>query len=89
MIEQLLDLRRIESGVLSLELARFDLAALLRRSAEAIQATTGRHTLSVEAPGELTVLAAPARSANHHRRPGRSPSRAGCGHQRETRASHA
>lgn len=57
MIEQLLDLRRIESGVLSLELARFDLAALLRRSVEGIQATTSRHRLALDAPAELTVRA--------------------------------
>lgn len=57
MIEQLLDLRRIESGVLSLELARFDLAGLLRRSVEAIQTTTARHRLSLDAPAELVVRA--------------------------------
>jgi signal transduction histidine kinase len=57
MIEQLLDLRRIESGLLSLELARFDLAAMLRRSIEAIQATTTRHQLTIEAPAELAIRA--------------------------------
>lgn len=57
MIEQLLDLRRIESGTLPLELSRFDLAALVRRNAEAIQATTSAHHLSVLAPRELYLRA--------------------------------
>jgi signal transduction histidine kinase len=57
MIEQLLDLRRIESGVLSLELGRFDLAAMVRRAAEVIQATTDRHRLVVDTPPELAVRA--------------------------------
>jgi signal transduction histidine kinase len=57
MIEQLLDLRRIEAGTLPLELGRFDLAALVRRSAETIQATTAIHRLRTEAPAELVVRA--------------------------------
>src|SRR5205823_5191261 len=50
-------LRRIEAGTLPLELGRFDLAALVRRSAETIQATTGKHRLRTEAPPELVVRA--------------------------------
>jgi signal transduction histidine kinase len=57
MIEQLLDLRRIEAGTLPLELGRFDLAALVRRSTETIQATTAKHTMRTEAPTELVVRA--------------------------------
>jgi signal transduction histidine kinase len=57
MIEQLLDLRRIEAGTLPIELGRFDLAALLRRSAETIQATTAQHRLRTDAPPELIVRA--------------------------------
>jgi signal transduction histidine kinase len=57
MIEQLLDLRRIEAGTLPLELGRFDLAALVRRSVETIQATTAKHRLHTEAPAELIVRA--------------------------------
>jgi signal transduction histidine kinase len=57
MIEQLLDLRRLERGMLHLEMGRFDLAALLRRSVEAIQATTSRHRLAAHTPPELFVRA--------------------------------
>ncbi|HEV8633519.1 MAG TPA: ATP-binding protein [Chloroflexota bacterium] len=57
MIEQLLDLRRLERGMLHLEMGRFDLAALVRRSVEAIQATTSRHRIEAHAPTELIVRA--------------------------------
>jgi signal transduction histidine kinase len=57
MIEQLLDLRRIEAGTLPIELGRFDLAALVRRSAELIQTTTTKHVLRTEVPDELTLRA--------------------------------
>jgi signal transduction histidine kinase len=57
MIEQLLDLRRIEAGTLPIELGRFDLAALVRRSVETIQATTSKHRLRTDAPPELIVRA--------------------------------
>jgi signal transduction histidine kinase len=57
MIEQLLDLRRIEAGTLPIEHSRFDLAGLVRRSAETIQATTAKHRLSSQTPPELFVRA--------------------------------
>jgi signal transduction histidine kinase len=55
MIEQLLDLRRLERGLLRLEMSRFDLAATLRRSVEAIQTTAPRHELTADVPPELVV----------------------------------
>jgi signal transduction histidine kinase len=55
MIEQLLDLRRLERGMLRLEMSRFDLAATLRRSVEAIQTTAPRHELTADVPPELVV----------------------------------
>jgi signal transduction histidine kinase len=57
MIEQLLDLRRLEAGVLELELSRFDLAALIRRTTESIQTTTTKHRLHATTPPELYVRA--------------------------------
>lgn len=57
MIEQLLDLQRIEGGVLPIERSRFDLADLARRVAEELQVTTARHSLSVAADGPIVVLA--------------------------------
>jgi signal transduction histidine kinase len=55
MIEQLLDLRRLERGMMRLEKGRFDLAAVLRRSVEAIQATTTKHQLTCDLPREVIV----------------------------------
>lgn len=57
MIDQLLDLQRIEGGVLLLERSRFDLADLAGRVAEGLQVTTSRHTLTVVAPHPVMVIA--------------------------------
>lgn len=57
MIEQLLDLRRLEAGMLTIELSRFDLGAVLRRAVESIQATTENHQLTADVPEELVVRA--------------------------------
>lgn len=57
MIEQILDLQKLEMGQLTLELSRFDLAELARRVAENLQLTAGTHHLEVHASGGLPVLA--------------------------------
>lgn len=57
MIEQLLDLQRIEAGILPIERSRFDLADVARRVAEELQITTAHHRLSVVAEGAIAVLA--------------------------------
>jgi signal transduction histidine kinase len=57
MIEQLLDLQKLESGHLSLELSRFDLAELARRVGENLQLAAGSHRLMVKTEGSLPVMA--------------------------------
>ena len=57
LIEQLLDLKRIEMGSLPLEFSRFDLADVSRRVIEALQQTTTKHTLVVESNEPLLVRA--------------------------------
>ncbi|TAK25523.1 MAG: GAF domain-containing protein [Chloroflexota bacterium] len=57
MIEQLLDLQRLEAGRLTLDLSRFELGDLVRRSIEAIQATTTRHTFVTHVDEGVSVRA--------------------------------
>ncbi len=57
MIEQLLDLQKIEAGQLPLEYSRFDLVELSRRVVESLQLTTRDHRMILRADGELSVLA--------------------------------
>ena len=57
LIEQLLDLQRLEAGLFPLEISRFDVAALARRLVEETQATTQQHQLAVVATGEVVVSA--------------------------------
>jgi signal transduction histidine kinase len=57
MIEQLLDLQKLETGQLSLELSRFDLAELAKRVTENLQLAASSHTLRVETEGSLPVMA--------------------------------
>lgn len=57
MIEQLLDLQKIEAGLLSLELSRFDLAELARRVAENLQLTASGHRIVLRISRQATVLA--------------------------------
>lgn len=57
LIEQLLDLQRIEMGSLPLEFSRFDLTDLARRVTEALQQTTTRHTLICESSEPISVRA--------------------------------
>jgi signal transduction histidine kinase len=56
MIEELLDVQRIEAGVLALELSRFDLGQLVERVAAELQVTTAQHRLVAEA-GPVEVVA--------------------------------
>ncbi len=57
LVEQFLDLQRIEAGLMPLEESRFDLAELARRLAQALQVTTSTHRLRVEAPEPVYVRA--------------------------------
>lgn len=57
MVEQLLDVQRIQAGLLPLELGRFDLAALARGVAEELQLTTNQHRIEVVAPQPVVVVA--------------------------------
>lgn len=57
LVERVLDLQRLETGLFPLELSHFDIVALARRLVEETQATTGQHKLSVEDSGQVFVLA--------------------------------
>lgn len=57
LIEQLLDLQRLEAGLFTLEVSRFDLASLAKRVVEETQTTTQQHQLSLRADGEVVVSA--------------------------------
>ncbi|HLH23899.1 MAG TPA: GAF domain-containing sensor histidine kinase [Chloroflexota bacterium] len=57
LVEQFLDLQRIEAGLMPLEESRFDLAELARRLAQATQVTTTAHQIQVEAPRPVYVRA--------------------------------
>ena len=55
LISDMLDTRRVQHGRLELQFRPFDFAALVRETAQALQATTNQHTIVVEAPPELIV----------------------------------
>jgi signal transduction histidine kinase len=57
MVEELLDVQRLDVGVLHLELSRFDLAALAARLAEDLQLTTSAHRIVVDAPAPVVAVA--------------------------------
>jgi signal transduction histidine kinase len=57
MVEQVLDLQRLEAGLMSLEPSRFDLTTLIERVAEELGSTTSQHQLTVKVPGPLPVVA--------------------------------
>ncbi len=57
MIEQLLDLQKIESGLFSLEVSRFDLVDVARRVAENLQLTYSSHRVVFEAEDGIVVQA--------------------------------
>jgi len=57
MIEELLDVQRIDAGVLRLETSSFDLVDLASRTAAGLQLTTGDHRIAVEALASLAITA--------------------------------
>jgi len=57
LIDDLLDLQRLETGLMTLERSAFDLADLAVRVVELLQATTTMHHLRAESAGALAVWA--------------------------------
>ena len=57
LVEQFLDLQRIDVGLMPLEESRFDLAELARRLVRSTQVTTSKHRLRVEARRPVYVRA--------------------------------
>lgn len=57
MIEQLLDLQKLETGQLSMEINQFDLMELARRVAENLQMASENHKITLNQNGRLMVLA--------------------------------
>ena len=57
MIEQLLDIQKMESGQFSLEINRFDLVELVRRVAENLQLTARDHEVTLLTEERLPVMA--------------------------------
>ena len=53
---ELLDVSRIDAGQWQLQFSQFDLAALTQQVAEALQDTTERHTIQVDAPAALVLV---------------------------------
>jgi signal transduction histidine kinase len=60
MIEELLDIQRIEAGLLRLERSRFDLAEAVKQTAESLAITATRHQITV-GPGKSIVVEADRR----------------------------
>ncbi|HEV2121460.1 MAG TPA: HAMP domain-containing sensor histidine kinase, partial [Chloroflexota bacterium] len=61
LVNQLLDISRLESGRLTLDWSEVDLISVVRGVTDAIQQTTERHRIAVEAPPSLVALADPLR----------------------------
>ncbi|HVC34593.1 MAG TPA: GAF domain-containing sensor histidine kinase [Chloroflexota bacterium] len=57
MIEQLLDSRRLEAGLLALEIGHFDFADLVRKVAHDVELTARSHQILVDAPRRATIRA--------------------------------
>ncbi len=57
LVEQFLDLQRIDVGLMPLEESRFDLVELARGLVRSTQVTTSKHRLRVEAPHPIEVRA--------------------------------
>lgn len=57
MIDQLLDSRRLEAGLLTLEVGHFDLSELARKVAHDVEVTARSHRITVETPGRATIRA--------------------------------
>ena len=56
LVEELLDISRLQAGRLSLELERFDLGTLVRETCERMAVLSQTHPLRVEAPEHLEGL---------------------------------
>lgn len=61
LITQLMDLSRIEAGMLPLELEQADLTALVENAAASARVRASRHAISVKAPRSLRALFDPLR----------------------------
>ncbi len=57
MIEQLLDLRRLEAGLLTLEVSHFDLTEVVRRLVHGIELAAPSHRIVVESSGRTPIRA--------------------------------
>jgi signal transduction histidine kinase len=57
MIEQLLDSRRLEAGLLTLEISHFDLSELVRKVARDVELTSRSHRITVETAGRAVIRA--------------------------------
>lgn len=57
MISQILDLQRLEAGLLTIEESRFDLSLVTRRLVEEMQPMAQRHALTVDTPAPVLVVA--------------------------------
>lgn len=57
LVEDLLDISRLQTGRLSLQLSEFDLSERIRGEVERIQALSPSHTLSVDMPESLSIVA--------------------------------
>ncbi len=55
LVEDLLDVSRVQIGRLSLEIARYELSALVREAAERVQALSERHTIELVLPDTVEV----------------------------------
>ena len=61
LVNQLLDVSRIEAGQLALERTETDLAGLVRDAVAAAQATSDRHRITLDAPPSLSAVVDPLR----------------------------
>ena len=61
LVNQLLDISRLDQGTLRLDRQVVDLAALVRRVVGTMQASTSRHILTLRAPPSLPAFVDPAR----------------------------
>ena len=61
LVEELLDVSRINAGKLAITVRPFDLADLVRETVDILQLTTSNHRLAVDAPESLAVSGDPDR----------------------------
>lgn len=57
LVEDLLDVSRLQTGRLSLQLTEYNLCEMIRAEVERIQALSPNHELSIDIPDSLTILA--------------------------------